>query len=88
MRFTLDDAIKQAEHDLETNITLCLHATGEAEMPRGPKGEKRPADVIGTAVMVGRIAPGLILEIDVNQKRARQLRRPRNFLAIIDAISC
>ena len=39
-------------------------------MPRGPKGEKRPADVIGTAVMVGRIAPGLILEIDVNQKRA------------------
>jgi hypothetical protein len=23
-------------------------------MPRGPKGEKRPADVIGAAVMVGR----------------------------------
>ena len=22
-------------------------------MPRGPKGEKRPADVIGNAVMVG-----------------------------------
>jgi hypothetical protein len=29
-------------------------------MPRGPKGEKRPADVIGTAVMVGRIATGEI----------------------------
>lgn len=27
-------------------------------MPRGPKGEKRPGDVIGTAVMVGRIATG------------------------------
>lgn len=27
-------------------------------MPRGPKGEKRPADVIGAAVMVGRIATG------------------------------
>jgi len=27
-------------------------------MPKGPKGEKRPADVIGTAVMVGRIATG------------------------------
>jgi hypothetical protein len=27
-------------------------------MPRGPKGEKRPPDVIGTAVMVGRIATG------------------------------
>jgi hypothetical protein len=25
-------------------------------MPRGPKGEKRPADVIGAAAMVGRIA--------------------------------
>jgi hypothetical protein len=29
-------------------------------MPRGPKGEKRPADAIGTAVMVGRIATGEI----------------------------
>lgn len=27
-------------------------------MPRGPKGEKRPADVIGTAVKVMRIATG------------------------------
>jgi hypothetical protein len=31
-------------------------------MPRGPKGEKRPADVIGTAVMVGRIATGKSLK--------------------------
>ena len=31
-------------------------------MPRGPKGEKRPADVIGAAVMVGRIATGEIEE--------------------------
>jgi len=28
-------------------------------MPRGPKGEKRPADVIG-AVMIGKIATGEI----------------------------
>ena len=27
-------------------------------MPKGPNGEKRPADVIGAAVMVGRIATG------------------------------
>ena len=27
-------------------------------MPRGPKGEKRPADVIGTAVLVAKIATG------------------------------
>lgn len=27
-------------------------------MPKGPKGEKRPADVIGAAILVGRIATG------------------------------
>ena len=32
-------------------------------MPRGPKGEKRPADVIGAAVMVAKIATG---EMDEN----------------------
>jgi hypothetical protein len=30
-------------------------------MPRGPRGEKHPADVIGAAVMVARIAAGEIL---------------------------
>jgi hypothetical protein len=32
------------------------------KMPRGPRGEKHPADVIGAAVMVGRIATGEIEE--------------------------
>ena len=27
-------------------------------MPKGPKGEKRPGDVVGAAVMVARIATG------------------------------
>jgi hypothetical protein len=31
-------------------------------MPRGPKGEKRPADVIGNAVHVMRIATGELEE--------------------------
>lgn len=31
-------------------------------MPRGPKGEKRPGDVIGAAIMVGKIATGEIQE--------------------------
>lgn len=31
-------------------------------MPRGPKGEKRPADVIGAAIMVAKIATGEITE--------------------------
>ena len=31
-------------------------------MPKGPKGEKRPGDVIGAAIMVARIATGEIEE--------------------------
>ena len=38
-------------------------------MPKGPKGEKRPADVIGNAVKVAKIATGEIEdEIDENGK--------------------
>lgn len=29
-------------------------------MPKGPRGDKRPADAIGRAVMVGKIAAGEI----------------------------
>ena len=36
-------------------------------MPRGPNGEKRPTEVIGAAIMVGRIATG---EIEEPQGRA------------------
>ena len=31
-------------------------------MPKGPKGQQRPADVIGAAVMVAKIATGEIEE--------------------------
>jgi hypothetical protein len=33
-------------------------------MPRGPKGEKRPADAIGNAVMIAKIATGEIHETE------------------------
>jgi hypothetical protein len=39
-------------------------------VPRGPKGEKRPADVIGNAVHVMRIATGEIVE-DLKSKSGR-----------------
>lgn len=32
-------------------------------MPRGPKGEKRPADAVGNAVMIAKIAIGEIEDI-------------------------
>jgi hypothetical protein len=43
-------------------------------MPRGPNGEKRPADVIGAAIKVAKIATGEIEEADSSplQKRARK----------------
>ena len=45
-------------------------------MPKGPRGEKRPADVIGAAVMVGRIATGEIEEVP-KPKSGRVPQRPR-----------
>ncbi|MBX9659312.1 MAG: hypothetical protein K2X00_12150 [Nitrospiraceae bacterium] len=44
-------------------------------MPKGPRGEKRPADAIGLAVMVGKIATGEIEdERDAASSAAAQLR--------------
>ena len=47
-------------------------------MPKGPKGEKRPADVVGAAVKVMKIATGEIAE-DVDDegksKAAQELGR-------------
>jgi hypothetical protein len=36
-------------------------------MPKGPQGQKRPADVIGAAVMVARIATGEVIEKQVTK---------------------
>ena len=47
-------------------------------MPKGPKGEKRPADAIGAAVMVAKIATGEIeeeLTEDGKNKAAVELGR-------------
>ena len=47
-------------------------------MPKGPKGEKRLADVVGAAVMVARIATGEIeepVEDDGKDKAAQALGR-------------
>ena len=47
-------------------------------MPKGPKGEKRPADVIGAAVKVMKIATGEIedtAEDDGKNKAAQALGR-------------
>ena len=40
-------------------------------MPKGPNGQSRPADVIGAAVLVGRIATGEADETAVRAPRGR-----------------
>lgn len=43
-------------------------------MPKGPRGEKRPADAIGLAVMIGKIATGEIEDTpDATKSAAAQL---------------
>ncbi len=47
-------------------------------MPTGPKGQKRPADVIGAAIMVAKIATGEIeetIEDDGKDPAAKALGR-------------
>ena len=39
-------------------------------MPKGPRGEKRPADAIGLAVMIGKIATGEIEDERADAKSA------------------
>ena len=42
-------------------------------MPKGPNGEKRPADAIGLAVMIGKIATGEIEDTSNASSAAAQL---------------
>lgn len=44
-------------------------------MPKGPKGEKRPADVIGAAVMVAKIATGEVEDTATAPSAAAELGR-------------
>jgi hypothetical protein len=39
-------------------------------MPKGPKGEKRPGDVIGAAILVGKIATGEMADIGLEPGKA------------------
>ena len=44
-------------------------------MPKGPKGQKRPADVIGTAIAVAKIATGEEEETDPLPSAAAEMGR-------------
>ena len=42
-------------------------------MPRGPKGERRPGDVVGAAIMAAKIATGEIEEKPPQRSAAAEL---------------
>ncbi len=44
-------------------------------MPKGPKGQKRPADVIGTAIKVAKIATGEIEDARMRRGEERDIQR-------------
>jgi hypothetical protein len=41
-------------------------------MPKGPRGEKRPADVVGCAVKVAKIATGQVAEKPIEKEYTRK----------------
>lgn len=43
-------------------------------MPKGPQGQKRPADVVGAAVMVGNIATAETEETEPSLEIAERIR--------------
>ena len=67
---------------MTARITLLLGTlrVGQTKMPRGPKGERRPADVIGAAVMVAKIATGKIEDTKIEKNpHAATLGRLRHY---------
>ena len=51
--------------------SLILAKAKEGQVPKGPSGEKRPADVIGCAVRVMEIATGQVEETPTVSGRRR-----------------
>jgi hypothetical protein len=54
--------VKKKSSDFPT-IHVILIGARSFSMPTGPRGEKRPTDAIGCAIMVGQLATGKITEI-------------------------
>ena len=68
-----------AQAELQRIIESLFKKMEAARIPKGAKGEKRPADVIGAAVMVGRIATGEIEDAaKAKALPAKPIKRPRS----------
>ena len=55
-------------------------------MPKGPKGEKRPADVVGMSVLIAKIATGEVEETAPSGRRASGLAGAKARAAALSAV--
>ena len=80
-RWCLSLKFSRLDRPVDSPATSCMLSAKQDQdtMPRGPKGEKRPADVIGNAVHVMRIATGEI-EDDLPTPEIRRQRSGRRRL--------
>src|SRR2546426_6293259 len=60
---------------LVNRVALGSRAAYPRSVPRGPKGERRPADVIGNAVHVMRIATGEAEDVKTTPDPAKEHMR-------------
>jgi hypothetical protein len=52
------------------HLSSCQNAMMASPNVRGPKGEKRPVDAIGVAILVGKIATGEVAESSNSSREA------------------
>ncbi len=55
-------------------LGIAVQSCDSGDMPKGPQGQKRPADVIGNAVRIMQIATGEVVEAapDAGKEYARK----------------
>jgi len=55
-------------------------------MPKGPQGQKRPADAVGMSVMIAKIATGEVEETPTSGRRASGLAGAKARAAALSAV--
>jgi hypothetical protein len=73
----MERALNLRKQGLEVRVTGPDGNRRRLKMPQGPQGERRPADVIGNAVHVMRIATGQIADDVPTPADERPRRRSR-----------
>jgi hypothetical protein len=56
-------------------------------MPKGPRGEKRPADTVGLAVLIGKIATGEVEDTRDEPTKAKRIAGKKGAAARAKALT-